>query len=121
MTDLSRTVEKALAHWGLEDAKWSLVAARENHVFQVDHPAGRNALRLHRPGYRSDAELRSELAWLEAVGRGGLSVPRPVASASGPLLLDVDGFQVDLVSWLFRHVGDGEGARRAEPSHFLSA
>jgi len=100
MTNLCQTVEKALVLWGLEGADFTLVAARENRVFRVHHRGECHALRLHRPDYRGDAELHSELEWLEAVGRGGLSVPRPMASASGALLLKVDGFQVDLLSWL---------------------
>ncbi|WP_198731822.1 phosphotransferase enzyme family protein [Paracoccus tegillarcae] len=100
MNDTAQIVERALALWGLEGSAWSLVAARENRVYRVDHPGGRHALRLHRPGYRSDAELRSELQWVEAVSQGGLSVPLPVPSISGDFLVTVDGCQIDLVHWL---------------------
>ncbi len=97
---MNATIDRALALWGCEGARHALVAARENRVYRVDHGGEGFALRLHRPGYRSDAELWSELRWLDAADRGGLAVPRPVASLSGELLQTVDGIQVDVVSWL---------------------
>ena len=48
--------EKALAPWGFQDAVCTLAAARENHVYQVQLDGRSFALRLHRPGYRTDAE-----------------------------------------------------------------
>lgn len=93
-------VEQALALWGLAGAECRLVAGRENRVFRVTAPWGMAALRLRRPGYRSDAELRSELDWMAAMRAAGLSVPRPIAAASGALLEQVEGFRVDLLHWL---------------------
>ena len=97
---MSSTVETALALWGLTAASWSLVAARENQVFRVDHQGRSYALRLHRPGYCSEAELRSELMWMEALDRGGLHVPAPVPSATGALLHMVGDHAVDVLTWL---------------------
>jgi Ser/Thr protein kinase RdoA (MazF antagonist) len=55
--------------WGLGDAPIALVAERENRVYRVDRSDGSPlALRLHRLGYRSDAELRSELDWIAWLG-----------------------------------------------------
>ncbi|MGX9355081.1 homoserine kinase [Roseobacteraceae bacterium S113] len=97
---MTATINKALALWGVTDAPWRLAAARENAVYQVQTPDGPRALRLHRKGYRSDAELRSELAWMAAVARGGLSVPAPCPARDGAMLHDVDGIQVDMLTWL---------------------
>lgn len=97
---MSRVVSAALPLWGLEGAEWRLVAARENRVFKVEHEGKSYALRLHRAGYRSDAELRSELQWMGALARGGLSVPAPILSDTGDVLHGVDGMQVDLLTWL---------------------
>ncbi|HBZ43282.1 MAG TPA: homoserine kinase [Maritimibacter sp.] len=77
-----------------------LFAARENVVHQVQHAEQTYALRLHRAGYRTDAELVSELEMMEAARQGGLHVPAPVASSSGDYLHVVDGLQIDLLSWL---------------------
>lgn len=100
MSDLAA---KALARWDMPDASCDFVAGRENQVFKVSGGRGTFALRIRRPGLRSVAELRSELVWLDAMDRAGLSVPRPEPSASGFLLETVDGHQVDLVGWLDGH------------------
>lgn len=94
------TIDAALALWDLADAPYALAANRENAVYQVDASDARYALRLHRVGYRSDGELRSELCWMAAAARGGLRMPAPVAARSGAMLQRVDGVQVDLLTWL---------------------
>lgn len=98
--DPARVVTAALARWGLAGATVEFVAGRENQVYRVRSDRGEHALRLKRPGYRSDDELRSELQWLDAMDRAGLAVPRPVASTSGALLEIVDDRRVDLLTWL---------------------
>ncbi|KIC35144.1 aminoglycoside phosphotransferase [Leisingera sp. ANG-M7] len=84
----------------MEGAETSLIATRENQVYRVDHAGRAYALRLHRPGYRTDAELWSELQWMNATAAGGLHVPAPVAAASGEFLHRADGFQADMLTWL---------------------
>ncbi|MEM8812785.1 MAG: homoserine kinase [Pseudomonadota bacterium] len=97
---MNAIVEKALTFWGLDEARFQLVAARENKVFRVEAPRGPVALRLHRPGYRSGAELRSELQWMSAVAAHGLVVPEPIRSKHGDLIHDVDGVHADVLTWL---------------------
>lgn len=97
MTD---PVRPALALWGFEDAECSFVAGRENRVYRVRTIDGSFALRLRRPGYRSDAELLSEAQWLEAIYRAGLQVPRPLPSLGGALIEKVGAHRVDIVGWL---------------------
>ena len=92
--------EQALPLWGLEGAKITLVAARENAVYRVTHPSGTYALRAHRMGYRTDTQLAAELDWMAWLDRSGLSVPAPIASIEGPHLQRVDGVQIDLLTWL---------------------
>lgn len=91
---------KALDAWALDGARCRLIAARENRVYRVDHRAGSFALRLHRAGYRSDAELWSELQWMGALADAGLHVPRPVPCPSGKFLNVLDGVQIDMLTWL---------------------
>jgi Ser/Thr protein kinase RdoA (MazF antagonist) len=90
----------ALAPWGLSQAALTFVAGRENQVFRVRSPAGDFALRIRRPGYRSDAELLSELQWMAALDQAGLPVPRPLPSRQGRLLEAVGSHRVDLLHWL---------------------
>ncbi|WP_126974755.1 phosphotransferase enzyme family protein [Frigidibacter oleivorans] len=97
---MSGVVETALAQWGFDGAACRLVAARENKVYRVDHEGAAYALRLHRPGYCSEAELRSELQWMAAADAGGLHVPAPVASGAGAYLHIIDGVAVDVLRWL---------------------
>ena len=91
---------EALPRWGLPGASLTLVATRENRIFRVEHAGARFALRLHRPGYRSETELRSELDWMSALKAGGLSVPDPVPALDGSLLQEVRDTRVDLLTWL---------------------
>ena len=104
---MSQIVAQALILWGMPDAAFVLIAARENQVFRVDHAGSSYALRLHRSGYRTDTELRSELQWMDAVAQGGLFVPAPIPSASNEFLHVVEGTQIDMLTWL---EGDPVGA-----------
>lgn len=97
MTEL---VTEALARWGMGDAPHAFVAGRENQVYRVNSAKGDFALRIRRPGLRNTSELRSELQWLDAMDRAGLSVPRPEPSLAGELLEEVAGHQVDMVGWM---------------------
>jgi Ser/Thr protein kinase RdoA (MazF antagonist) len=97
---MNAVVKQALDLWGLRDANFSLVAARENAVFKITTGSESYALRLRRTGYRTDAELRSELQWMNAVSEGGIKVPTPIPSTSHALLHVVDGVQVDVLTWL---------------------
>lgn len=93
-------VDAALPFWGLNGAVVTLIAARENTVYRVDHATGSYALRLHRQGYRTDLQLAAELEWMAWTARAGLSVPDPLASLSGAYLRIVEGVQVDVLNWL---------------------
>lgn len=93
-------VEQALPLWGFEGARYDLIAARENAVHRISHSGQTAALRVHRKGYRTDAELTSELAWMAAVKQAGISVPAPIPSTLGQMLHIVEGIQVDVLTWL---------------------
>jgi Ser/Thr protein kinase RdoA (MazF antagonist) len=98
---------QVLATWGLEARELELLKYRENAVFRVLANDGRPyALRVHRAGYHTDAELRSELAWMRALLEDGFDVPELVPTAQGELFAVVthDGVpeprQVDLFQWV---------------------
>lgn len=97
---MTAIVTKALVRWGMDGAACRLIAERENKVYRVEHDGTDYALRLHRPGYCSEAELRSELQWMAAAGAGGLGVPAPIPSRAGAFLHVIDGVAVDVLSWL---------------------
>ena len=88
---------RALAAWGIEGATLSLVARRENAVFRV---GADNALRLHRPGYRTARAIESELVWMRHLRTEGLTVPLPVPTQDDALTVEADGHHADLLTWL---------------------
>jgi Ser/Thr protein kinase RdoA (MazF antagonist) len=97
---MTEAAAEAMSLWGLEGAKCSFVAGRENRVYRVRAATGDYALRIKRQGYREERELLSELEWLEAMDKASLQVPRPLLSLAGRLLeRTADGF-VDIVGWL---------------------
>jgi len=99
-------VPTALAEYDLP----SLQTVRElrltnNAVFEVVAEDGsRFVLRIHRPGYRTAAHIRSELEFLQAVGedlRGTrIEVPGPIASRSGDLVVEACGRCCSLLTWV---------------------
>ncbi len=93
-------VRKALPLWGLEDAKVTLAAERENSVYKVQLAENLYALRLHRVGYRTAQELQAELSWMAELARHGLPVPKPLSLKAGDFCQTIDGVKVDVLSWL---------------------
>ncbi|MGB6310492.1 MAG: phosphotransferase [Steroidobacteraceae bacterium] len=96
----------ALQRWDLDVAGLAPIKVRENAVFRVDLDGGRRAvLRVHRPGYHSDAALDSEFAWLRALESAGIQVPRVIRSREARdfevVVTDADGMrQVDMFEWI---------------------
>lgn len=107
LTELAR---RALPHWSLpEDSKVELIKHRENAVFSVTDEASRYALRVHRAGYHTDAQLLSELQWIAALDSEALRTPQILPTADGGSFARVSApsvpeeRQVDLLEWF-----DGE-------------
>lgn len=107
---LAGLARSALTAWDLADARLDLIKYRENAVFRVTRPDGaRHVLRVHRPGYRSDAHIRSEAAWTAALSDAVLPTPRLLPTRRGELLVRAQGEgvpeprQCDLLGWV-----DGE-------------
>ena len=119
---VARLARVALAEWGLEARALDLLKYRENAVFRVAASDGRQyALRVHRAGYHSDAELRSELSWMRALLADNFDVPELVPASNGELFItaahpDVpEPRQVDLFGWIGgRPLGGVEGALEGE-------
>lgn len=109
MTDA--IVQSARKQWGLGNAPITLIAARENHVYQVDFNDQRFALRLHRQGYRTQAEIHSELLWMDMLANNGMPVPKPVDALDGTCVRSIDGVTVDMLSWI-----DGEPLSELKPT-----
>ena len=98
---------KALAAWNLKPQEVELISQGENLVYQLDTIDGRRfALRVHRPGYHTVAELESEQIWTSALNDAGILVPIGQAKPDGTyyepvaVMDDQDIRQVGLVAWL---------------------
>jgi Ser/Thr protein kinase RdoA (MazF antagonist) len=103
LTELARTAGE---HWGFgADAVIEPFKHRENAVFSVTDGARRYALRIHRPGYHTDAELESELAWIAALRDDGFPTPKVIPTTDGRTMVTVgvpsvpEVRQVDVLEW----------------------
>lgn len=87
-TELDRIHElagAALGRFGLDrEATVTLCNVSENHTYRVEDPStgARFALRVHRPGYHTRAEIESELSWMDALRADGVVQTPGVASAT---------------------------------------
>jgi Ser/Thr protein kinase RdoA (MazF antagonist) len=104
---LGRLAGRAVAEWDLPAPRVALLKYRENAVFSVTAADGRRGvLRAHRPGYRSDLDIRSEIAWMRALDAAGVPTPPVIPTRSGDVLttVAVDGVpeprQCDLMGWV---------------------
>lgn len=102
-----RGVREVLERYGFQkNAPIDLVKYRENYVFRLtNEPGDSYALRLHRAGHRSDAEINTELAYLHVLAGQGMSVPEPISTLTDELMCTVtaeDGtvFQLDVLRWV---------------------
>ena len=93
-------ISAACKHWALGDASAKLIAARENSVYRIDAANGPAVLRLHRVGYRSIAEINSELLWMDMLAQNGINVPGPIQAPNGSYLFTLDGVVVSMLSWM---------------------
>ena len=79
-----------LDEWGLDlQTTVKLLTISENATFLAQDPeTGRQiVLRVHRPGYHTQQEIESELAWIIALRREGIvETPEPLAVKSGRYL-----------------------------------
>ncbi|WP_457647178.1 phosphotransferase enzyme family protein [Profundibacter sp.] len=92
----------ALTAWDVPACIPRLIKNRENAVFEVTGPDGtRAALRLHRPGYQTDAAIRSELVWSQGLAQSGMAVPCPLQTRDGDVIAQVPdaGRVASLVTW----------------------
>lgn len=104
---LRRCAEEALQFWSLDLRDLRFVVASENAVFRVSGGDGAEfALRIHRQGYHSLAELESENEWTTALNDAGISTPRPIHTRMGSAYATVpfgtlgNTRQVGLTQWI---------------------
>jgi len=91
---LDALAARAVREWGHgDDAELTLLNISENATFLVEEPAtgDRSVLRVHRRGYHGEAQIASELAWLDALREeAGIRTPRVVAAPDGRRIVDLE-------------------------------
>ncbi|MDG3085260.1 aminotransferase class III-fold pyridoxal phosphate-dependent enzyme [Vibrio hannami] len=104
--ELIQLAHKSLTYWGLgEFTEVTLIKHRENAVFKIQSSHGDYAMRIHRFGYHTDQELRSELDWIQAIPSGELFTADVLPTQNGELFLslalddDKQALQIDLLEW----------------------
>src|SRR5215469_4949781 len=83
---VTRCAQTALGDYGCHPgASVQLMNVSENATYLIDDPAaGPSVLRVHRLGYHTEAEIASELAWMDALrAEAGVRTPRVLAAADG--------------------------------------
>ncbi len=100
--------DAAIKHWDCVVGSPVFVMHRENAVFKVETKSGFAALRIHRPGYHTPAEIESELQWMAHLVAAGIETPKPYMTEQGVYIAEISADQkliyiVDLLTWL-----DGE-------------
>ena len=102
-------VRRALPLWSIDsDSPLRLLKLRENAVYAVTGGVANRKLviRVHRAGYHSDAELRSEWQWIAGLREYGVLTPELHCSINGRMFEIVESpgvpepRQVDVVDWI---------------------
>jgi Ser/Thr protein kinase RdoA (MazF antagonist) len=97
----------ALSAWDFDAPALELLKYRENTVFALRDASGRRAVvRVHRPRYRSDLDIRCELAWMKELDALGIRTPRAIATKTGEVLATAcvaevpEPRQCDVLQWV---------------------
>lgn len=85
LADLTQAIQRAMPSWNLSpDADVALLNVSENATFRVEDGDRALVLRVHRLNYHDADEIRSELAWIEALRREGVvDTPEPLKGRDG--------------------------------------
>jgi Ser/Thr protein kinase RdoA (MazF antagonist) len=104
---LAELARVALERWPGTFSAISLIKYRENAVFSAVRDDGEKVVvRVHRHAYHSDAALRSELQWMQALERDGIEVPPILPTRDGDIMaiVSVPGIpeprQIDVLGWV---------------------
>jgi Ser/Thr protein kinase RdoA (MazF antagonist) len=110
----AKSVKQALGKFGIgEEAEVSLIKHRENAVYSVETPTHKSVLRMHRPGYRTAAELWSEAEWTMSLSSVGVDTPHHILGVDGQPVQRVSSphtdqlILCDLLEWVEGHEPSG--------------
>ena len=98
--DIQQLANRLATEWPQITSAPQLIMHRENSVFRVETLIGPHALRLHRLGYHTVQEIKSELDWMAMLAAHGMEVPVPAAARDGNFVVQAGGRMASLLSWL---------------------
>lgn len=90
----ARCAGEALSGWGLGNAGTALLSLSENATYLVEpEGSGRKyVLRLHRPGFRTKSQIKSEIAWLDSLSHyDDISIAGAIPAGDGSALRSFEG------------------------------
>jgi len=107
---LRKLAKIALESYGLESKSLKFITNSGNGLYQVSVQEndsspnyiepGRYTLRLHQHGYMKPEYIASEMEWLSALSKEGISVPKPIRNLNGDWLSVADGnYDVPAKRW----------------------
>ena len=115
----------ALKRWAFPDnTDISPLHIRENAVFKLETPENRYALRIHRSGYQTSNQIRSEQLWMDALRDFGVATAELLPAADGKTIQRIETDLVggsrdcDLLSWI-DGVPLGEETKGSSASYHL--
>jgi len=126
LISLRALAEEAIKQWNIKVESFKLIKHRENTVYKVNASNGCSyALRVHRYGYHTDDELRSEITWMRALQAGsGIDTPNVVRTRASEDFINFthpsveNPRQVSVLEWIegtsFDHLGRVERGVKAE-------
>lgn len=124
---LAALARAALPEWGIAEAEVTPVAYRENMTFRVDAGGRRYAFRVHQAGYRSDAQIKSEIDLMSYLDSQGIKTPVVVPTRSGALYAKAytdevgEERQCDMFEWIEGRALRESGAAFSTPLEELVA
>jgi Ser/Thr protein kinase RdoA (MazF antagonist) len=85
LADLTSAIRMALSKWDMPlDASVTLLNVSENATFRIEDNGHAIVLRVHRLNYHDADEIRSEIAWIDALRRDAVvETPAPLAGRNG--------------------------------------
>ena len=115
-------VDAVLERYDLHVTSMTPARLVNNAVFRLETSDGDVALRIHRPGYRTASQTRSELAFMTALGEGAaVAVPDVVPTSDGESVAEIDiggpTFHASVLGWVdgdVKRPGAGAGEATLE-------
>lgn len=95
---------EALSLWAPSQTAIEPVSDGASFTYRFQSPDGRRYLRLTPPGWRSEAEVRGEIAFIQHLDARGIPLARPVPSLAGDLLETVESSRGPCIVAAFEEV-----------------